>query len=280
MQNHWVAARRIRHPRITPVFGLVCVAWLVLIDSAAAGNVAVIRHDRLIQGGPPLWLATLFFLAGWQVMLWAMMASPSLGVIDRYRGLRDKFSFLVGYLGVWTAFGLAAFLSDVGVHATVNHSPWLSFRPWLVAGGILVLAGTYQLSDLKAKSLTACRLWQQGNRQRGAADPGSLRAGRAYGLQCLGASWALMLLAFALGIGSLEIMAAITAVMVWEAVSPSGTAPVKIVGYALIVVGVAVLAGRSSGPYGSADHNQISLKDVVLRRSAEGEVLVQPSLGR
>lgn len=97
MQNHWVAARRIRYPRVTPVFGLVCVAWLVLIGSAVASNGAVIRHDRLIQGGPPLWLATLFFLAGWQVMLWAMMVSPSLGVIDGYRGFRDKFSFVVGY---------------------------------------------------------------------------------------------------------------------------------------------------------------------------------------
>jgi hypothetical protein len=42
LQNQLVAAPRIRYPPVTPVFGLICAAWLVLIATAMTGNGAVI----------------------------------------------------------------------------------------------------------------------------------------------------------------------------------------------------------------------------------------------
>jgi len=117
----------------------------------------------------------------------------------------------------------------------------------LIAGGTLVLAGTYQLSNLKAASLAACLVLarercsgRQGNRT-------SLGFGLGYGVKCLGASWALMLLAFALAAGNVGIMALITAAMVWE-VTPWGAHTVKIAGYCLVAAGVIVLAGPIQGP--------------------------------
>lgn len=247
MQHRVVATRRAQLPGGTTVGMLVAGAWLVVVAFALTGNGGVIHHARLIQGGLPFWLVTVLFLVGWQVMLWAMMVPASLGAIQERAAPREKLNFIGGYMAVWSGFGLFAFLSDVGIHATVNSWPWLAFHPWLIAGGTLVLAGTYQLSNLKAASVAACRTLarepscgRQGNRT-------SLRLGLDYGIKCLGASWALMLLAFALAAGSVGMMAVITAAMVWE-VTPSGAHMVKITGYCLIAAGVIVLAGPIQGP--------------------------------
>jgi Predicted metal-binding integral membrane protein (DUF2182) len=156
MQHRLVAPRRAPLLASTPVALAAVFAWLVLVVFSLTGNGAVIRHDRLLQGGPPLWLATFIFLAGWQVMVIAMMVPASILAFNRYRS-RPLVVFALGYLAIWTGFGLAIFLFDAGVHATVLHWPWLAAHPWLIAGTTLVVVGTYQLSDVKKRSLDACR---------------------------------------------------------------------------------------------------------------------------
>jgi len=54
--------------------------------------------------------------------------------------------------------------------------------------------------------------------------------------------------AFALGAGSIAIMAVITIIMVWE-LTPSGQGMVKLVGYGLIALGVLILVGPIQGPF-------------------------------
>lgn len=203
-------------------------AWLVLVALEVAGFGGVIRHDRLLQGGQPLWLATLLFVAGWQVMVLAMMAPSSLHAfasVDSRRVLR----FTAGYLAVWTGFGVAIFLGDSLVHLLVNSWMWLGQHPWVIAGTTLVGCGTYQLSGLKSRSLEMCR-----------AAPSKM--GAVHGLQCLGSSGGLMLLAFALAASNLLAMAAIAVLMLFEA-SSLGRTVVKPMGYALIALGVLVLYG-------------------------------------
>jgi predicted metal-binding membrane protein len=242
MQHRLVAPRSIRPGQGAVVIWVSSLAWLVLIVFTASGNGAVIRHDRLLAGGPPLWLATVLFVCGWQVMLLAMMLPASLHAFTRQAVGRQMASFGLGYLAVWSAFGLLVFFFDAGVHATVNHWPWLASHPWLIAGATLVVAGTYQLSDLKARSLNACRqLKHTGNGRSPAVE------GATHGLNCVGSSWGLMLLAFALAAGSLAAMAAITLLMVWE-ITPWGGSVVKGLGYGLIALGVFVLAGPIQAP--------------------------------
>jgi predicted metal-binding membrane protein len=237
-----MAASRPRLSRLLPVVGLAGLGWLVLLVLAATGNGAVIRHDRLLEGGPPLWLATIWFVAGWQVMLAAMMVPASVAAFARVRVGRAMARFAAAYFGVWTVFGLAIFLLDAAIHATVNNWPWLAVHPWLISGTTLVVAGAYQLSDLKALALAACRRLKHvptGD----AGEAGGVR----YGLDCVGASGGLMLLAFALGSGSVFTMGAITVLTVCE-VTAWGSSVVKPVGYALIALGVFVLAGPISLP--------------------------------
>ena len=75
MQHRLVGAASAQQlRRATPALLLVALAWVVLMVFSASGSGAVIRHDRLLQGGPPLWLATILFVAGWQVMLAAIQS--------------------------------------------------------------------------------------------------------------------------------------------------------------------------------------------------------------
>jgi predicted metal-binding membrane protein len=233
-----------RAAAVVPLIGLAVTAWVVLVVFASTGNGTVIRHDRLLQGGPPLWLATLLFIGGWQVMLWAMMVPASLHAFDRVASGRAAAFFCAAYVAVWTAFGLLIFFFDAGVHATVNRWAWLASHSWLIAGTTLVVAGTYQLSDLKARSLDACRRLDH---LEGQASPG--HQGFVHALTCLGSGWNLMLLAFALAAGNLFTMASLTLLMVWE-VTPWGAGAVKLTGYALLALGVVVMAGPIQAPLG------------------------------
>jgi predicted metal-binding membrane protein len=214
----------------------------VLLVFAATGNGAITRHDRLLQGGPPLWQAALSFVAGWQVMLAAMMVPASVAAFANVSIGRARARFAAAYFAIWTVFGLSIFFLDAAVHATVSSWPWLATHPWLIAGSTLVAVGTYQLSNLKASALVACRRAEHASIDA-AVDAGGLR----HGVDCVRASGGLMLLAFALGSESVFTMGAITALMVWE-VTPLGSSAVKPVGYALIALGVFVLAGPISLP--------------------------------
>lgn len=241
MQHRVVATRTRQRPGGVAVASLVAGAWLVLVAFVVTGNGGVIHHARLTQGSLPLWIATALFLVGWQVMVWAMMVPASLAAIQG-REPRDTVFFIAGYMAVWSGFGLFAFVTDIGVHATVSHWPWLASHPWLIAGGALVLAGAYQFSNLKVASLAACRAMAGDRRSGGNGSRPSLRFGLGYGVKCLGASWALMLLAFAVGAASVGFRALIAGAMVWE-ITPQGAHVARLTGYGLIAVGLFVLAG-------------------------------------
>lgn len=82
---------------------------------------------------------------------------------------------------------LYQFFAAVGL---ASSWPWLAEHSWLIAATTLVLVGTYQFSNLKARALAACRRLKHvpiGD----AVKP----AGVGYGIDCVGASGGLMLLA-------------------------------------------------------------------------------------
>jgi predicted metal-binding membrane protein len=238
VQHRLVVADRPEVRNGLPAIVLAVAAWAVVLVAFASGAGAVVRHDRLLQGGPPLWWATVIFVAGWEVMVAAMMVPSSVHAFGRAGSLgHSRSGFAAGYLIAWTAFGLAIFYTDAGVHLTVDHWPWLAEHPWLIAGTTLVMAGTYQFSNLKRRALAACRRLTHLE-----TTEGGLTAGWRHGLDCIVASWGLMLVAFALSAGSLAAMAAITLLMVWEVTPWSGPA-VRLAGYALVALGVIVLAG-------------------------------------
>ena len=218
-------------------------AWLAAALAQWSGEAALLHHHTLIEHGPPLWVAVPLFLVGWQVMVAAMMLPASLTtirVVDAAIGHRA--TFLVAFAAIWTAFGLFAFAGDFALHQIVDATPWLAARPWLIETGVLGMAGAYQLSAFKRRSLAACRhpvalLATATHRSQ------ALGLGAAHAVDCLGSSWALMLLMFAEGFANLWWMAALTGVMVYETSSRHGQRAATIVGVILLGLAAATLVG-------------------------------------
>jgi predicted metal-binding membrane protein len=234
-----------------PVLVVIGFAWALAVVAQLTGTAHALHHDALIEGGPPLWAALLLFLVAWQAMVAAMMLPSSLPLIRLFEAVsgrqehawRSRAAFFAGYGAVWTGFGWLAFLGDDVIHRTVDATPWLAARPWLIGGGVLALAGAFQFSGLKDKCLSKCRApgpYLLAHYRRGAA--GAWHLGFGHGLFCLGCCWALMLVMFAAGVAMLWWMAALTAVMVYEKTGRHGRRLTPVVGVALFALSALAFA--------------------------------------
>jgi predicted metal-binding membrane protein len=127
---------------------------------------------------------------------------------------------ILGYLAAWLAFGVAAHAADWWLHQWFGHSSWLQHNPWVFGAAPLIAAGLFQFSQLKSRCLDECRSplafviahWGDGERPRMRA----FRTGWSHGAFCVGCCWALMLLMFAVGTGSVGWMLLLGAIMAIE----------------------------------------------------------------
>lgn len=227
-------AEQSRVPFLAVMSGLVGLAWLSLWlwDRSPYGR--YLDHDQLgslsLADGP---LVMTLFVAGWTLMVVAMMLPTTLPLVTLFRGIvrrqpnagRLVTLLLLGYLTVWALFGIAVHAGDWGLHQVVDRSSWLTANAWIIASGTLVFAGIYQFTSLKYRCLDQCRSpmsfivghWHGRSRYRE-----SLRIGLHHGLYCLGCCWTLMLLMFAVGMGSLAWMLLLGVVMAIEKNLPWG----------------------------------------------------------
>jgi predicted metal-binding membrane protein len=231
------------------VIGAIATAWAVAIAAEATGEAELLGHGALIHSGLPMVGALGVFVLAWQLMIAAMMLPSSLPLIRLFRFAaagqqrpgRSTAALIAGYAMVWTAFGVLAFVGDVGLHKLVHASPWLAAHPQLIAGSVLALAGAFQFSELKERCLTECRHpgpFLIHHYRRGAS--AAFRLGRIHGLFCLGCCWALMLVGFAAGVANLWWMAALTALMVFEKTGRGGDRGVVPIGAGLILASAIV----------------------------------------
>jgi predicted metal-binding membrane protein len=200
--------------------------------------------------GDALLPATLY-VAGWVLMLAAMMLPTTLPLLEIYRRLtrrRDDRALLLGlviagYLAAWAGFGLAAHGLDLALHALAAESAWLTFNGWALGAGVLAVAGAFQFSRLKYACLDKCRmplgLVMQYWRGRGPRRQ-ALQLGLHHGLFCVGCCWALMLLMFVVGTGSVGWMLALGAVMAAEKNLPWGRRLAGPLGAGLLVLAAAI----------------------------------------
>ena len=249
---HAPVARFIPRPGLDPVIlATVAGAWALMLGLIALDQADLISHDAVLTGtARALPAAIVAFLVTWQLMTAAMMLPTSLPMIRAFavttrsqrRPWRAMAAFLAGYFVIWTAFAILALAGDAIVHWLVDSWAWLAARPWLISGGILVAAGAFQFSPIKERCLAECRspvqfLWR--HYRPGIANAWLL--GLRHGVFCLGCCWALMLAMFAVGVGSVIWMAALTGVMLVEKTSRHGRRLVPIVGVVLVVWGALVI---------------------------------------
>ncbi len=177
----------------------------------------------------------LIVILMWWVMMIGMMlpsASPMvlLYVLVMQHAQKNTLSqkmiptayFVAGYLIIWLLFSLLAALlqwclekQDLLSINLISSNPWLS-------GGLLITAGIYQLSPLKATCLKFCQTPAQfitNYMQKGKL--GALKMGLRHGWFCLGCCWGLMLLLFVGGIMNLFWIVALSIFVLIEKVFPN-----------------------------------------------------------
>ncbi|HEV8193176.1 MAG TPA: DUF2182 domain-containing protein [Ktedonobacterales bacterium] len=228
---------------------LVVAAWTLAGLSVVTNHGYLIDHHYLLEESHlPVLVALVVFLACWQVMTVGMMLPSSMPMVNMIvhagRQQRRPYAvpgaFLAGYVVIWTAFALAAFLGDTEIHALVDRWFWLATHTWIIGATTLALAGAFQFSPFKGRCRKQCRSpFGFFVRFYGKGVGAAWRLGLRHGVFCLGCCWALMLVMFGLGVGSLVSMAALTGIMVVEKTVPGGQRLSPVIG--IILLGLSAL---------------------------------------
>jgi predicted metal-binding membrane protein len=232
------------------LLGAALVAWIVTVDRMSGMDL-----------GPGTNLGGLGWFVGiWVTMMAAMMlpsVAPMVLLFDRVSAERARqertsvptWIFAATYFAVWTVYGLAAYALYRGVRALdFGFLNWDRGGPY-VAGALIALAGTYELTPLKEVCLRHCRSpmhfvltgWRDGIR-------GALRMGAEHGAYCVGCCWGLMVVLFALGVMSLFWMAVVAALIFAQKVLPHGDRLARVFAVAFVAFGIWIAAAPGTVP--------------------------------
>ncbi|HEY1388869.1 MAG TPA: DUF2182 domain-containing protein [Ktedonobacterales bacterium] len=255
-----------RHTVVWPWL-VVAVAWGIYVCFIVSNNAYLIEdHTWLswyLQGRVSWWLALTIFLLTWLLMLAAMMTLPTapfLSVVtQRSPDSRPRLSrhlataaLFGAFTTVWMLFGVLALIVD-GVMLWLSwQTPWTAQRPELVALGLLVIAGAYQLLPLKHKALHACHVAVQPVTET--VSVSAWRLGWRYGAVCLASEWALMLVMFGVGMTNLVWLVALSTLLLLEHAIPWRRDIAVFAGMALLLIAL-----LSAVPLVHADASSSSL---------------------
>lgn len=237
------------------------VILVVLLGLAVAGWIVFLRQSRDTSGmgggmGPDLTMGRSWpvFASTWVAMMVAMMFPAAAPMIVMYGRIRrsDPSSvalFTGAYIVLWFAFGAIAYLVSAAVETGAQESAWVATHWGRVGGGLLILAGIYQVTPLKDICLRHCRSplafvmgqWREGR-------VGAVRMGFHHGLYCMGCCWLLFLVLIPLGVMNVAAMAAVAVLVFVEKVVPWGRPAARAAGVLLIVAGAAVAFAPSLLP--------------------------------
>ena len=266
-----------RRPLAALVLGLSGLAWLALWAWGNSPYAGYLSHDasaQLANGSPAAlaWICTLgalarqpagsaqllVFLAGWLLMIVAMMLPTSLPLMAMFQTIirqhprrRQLIALLVaGYLATWLACGVVTHAGYEGWYALVERTSWLRANAWSIGASIVLLAGIYQLTPLKYYCLDRCRSplsFIAAHWRGGSARLQALRLGLHHGLFCVGCCWSIMLLMFVVVSSNLGWMLALGAVMAIEKNVPWGRRISAPLGVILMGWGLTLILGTVIG---------------------------------
>jgi predicted metal-binding membrane protein len=199
-------------------------------------------------------MAAPLFLVMWMAMMVGMMFPASAPMIlafartqarKRNEGLAytPTWLFIAPYLTVWTVFGAIGYGLAAGVDHLADDSMWAMDNLPRFAGGLLVVAGIYQLTPLKRVCLARCRsplsfmlrYWRDGRW-------GAVTMGLRHGMFCLGCCWVLFLVLLPLGVMNVGAMLLVAALVFAEKALPKGEAIATVAAVVLLVYGLLAIA--------------------------------------
>lgn len=226
---------------------------LLVIAAAAWAHVVWSAIETGEMGGMDMAMSptradALLFMAGWTVMMAAMMLPSAFPLIALYAATQRSepsvvarttavTQFTLVYLVLWALTGFPIYVASVAIATMASEA-----LPYGVAV-VLIGAGIFQLSPLKQVCLRNCRSplgfllghWRPGWR-------GSLTMGWAHAVYCLGCCWALMVVLVIAGAMGLAWVLLIAAVVAAEKLLPHGEWIARVTGVALVLLGLAVAA--------------------------------------
>ena len=241
-----VLLKRDRMVVLAGLAGVTGLAWTYLL-------VTGMEMGAAMQLKPWTGLDFLLMYLMWAVMMVAMMVPSAAPMILLFAAIRRKqqergrtfapvSAFAAGYVAVWSAFSLAATLLQWGLEQLALLSPMMVGTSPLFGGGLLVVAGLYQLTPLKQACLRHCRspidfiVYRQ---RKGSG--GAFVMGLEHGAFCVGCCWILMGLLFVGGVMNLLWVAAVAVFVLLEKVLPFGVLGGRITGALLALTGLIVL---------------------------------------
>ena len=223
---------------------LVVASWAVLwlwsaspygrfLDHAGWGDAGALAALCRAIPQSDIVVPAVLHAAAWVLMIAAMMLPttfPLLAMFRRIAGARPDAGRLLalvvlGFFAAWLTFGIAAHLADAAVRWAAGRYVWFVANGWIVGAAVLAAAGLFQWSALKYRCLDECRTpfgfvasrWHGRSPAREA-----FRIGVDHGVFCVGCCWALMLIMFVVGVGSVGWMLALAALMAAEKNLPFG----------------------------------------------------------
>ncbi len=238
-------------------FALILAAWAALFAMVLTSELAGIPAslwEALCIGAEAASLPALY--AMWALMSAAMMLPTFVPALRTFVNLgatgatkpNEALALVAGYAAVWGAGAALGALAQRGLANLGLVAPdGASLSRWLTVG-LLLAAGLYQFTQIKAACLAKCRMPLTFFMERWA--PGAPRAfkmGVELGVLCFGCCWALMALAFVGGTMSLLWMGAATLFMVLEKLPDIGRLLTRPMGYALIAAAVATAFAPAFG---------------------------------
>src|SRR6266571_850852 len=171
------------------------------------------------------------FLGVWVAMMVAMMLPSLVPMLWRYRQAvgstgetrLGRLTALVGvgYVFVWTVFGMAAFPLGVALATLEMQQPALARAVPIAVGAVVLIAGFLQLTAWKARHLAWCRE-APGRGRTLPADTGTAwRHGLRLGLHCTHCCVGLMAILLVIGVMDLRAMAVVAAAITVERLAPA-----------------------------------------------------------
>ena len=246
------------------VAGLIALAWLTLLIWEQSPYGRYLDHGQWLEVGfaakicrslpaGSLLLPGLLYVIGWLLMTVAMMLPtilPLLAIFVRVTSDKSDRALLLtlvigGYLAIWTLFGVVAHVADMALHAIAAGNIFLSFNGWIISVVVLAIAGLFQFSRFKYRCLDKCRTPFSfiNEHWRGRAERReSFLLGMHHGLFCVGCCWAIMLLMFLVGTGSVGWMPLIGAIMATEKNVAWGKRLSVPLGVSLLLLSFAIVA--------------------------------------